>query len=145
MALVFSSVSLSLYDFFWTCFLLKPLFKSHITKQNLLIAFTPLQLLVHRSLLASPQRFHHRPRDPITILSWIQSPPGAKLALGSACWVNVETFKIPCWTCCSGVNDAFIFKCHKDVHFLIHLHAYIAQGVPWAEPFNWSGQPKKLK
>lgn len=43
-------------------------------------------------------------------IAQIQPPPGAKLALGWACWFNVETVRFPCWTCSSGGNAAFIFQ-----------------------------------
>lgn len=91
------------------CYFSRPVV-CHGTKQNLIIAFTPLQLLVHCPFLAAPQLFHHRPCNPITILHGIQSAPGTKLALGSACWFTVGTVKFPCSTCCSGVNAAFIFQ-----------------------------------
>lgn len=89
----------------------------HVTKQSLIIAFTPLQLLVHCPFLAAPQLFHHRPCNVITILQGIQPAPGITLALGSACWFTVGTVKFPCSTCCSAVNAAFIFQIARGCAF----------------------------
>lgn len=101
----------------------------HPTKQILLIAFTPLQLLVHCPSLAAPQLFHHSPCHSITILCGIQSAPGTYtvaplgLSLLIYCWnCQISMFNMLFWYKCCSIH---ILNGIKTWISLVHLHTYI--------------------
>lgn len=102
----------------------RPVF-CHPTKQILLIAFTPLQLLVHCPSLAAPQLFHHRPCHPITILRGIQAAPGTctvappGLSVLIYCWNRqISMFNMLLWYKCGSIHISNSIKMRIS---LVHL------------------------
>lgn len=116
----------------------------HVTKQSLIIAFTPLQLLVHCPFLAAPQLFHHRPCNVITILQGIQPAPGIKACLGLSLLIYRRNCQIPMFN--------MLFRCKRRIHissstkmciFLLHLRgihllkAYLELSARTARLSEW--------